>query len=327
MPRLANFSIPVRIATACLLPLLAFLGFAGKDLLDARSEYLRIQQIADIAEAVPTITLLLDSLQKERGSSGGLLNNDLIVRAGEADAARAQTFVDILRTQRPETDKAIAAWQQRMAELLPRHAGSKFARDIESARAKLVDLPSIRSRIDAKTIKQEENLAFYSSITSLLAASIDEISELTDDALIARQSIALGSHVRRKEWAGQERAIGVVAIAAGEFNSANFFQMVRTRMIQDSQAANFRRYASQAQVDYVEGALKGPVTDDLARVRGLLYEVPFTKTMPVKVNQWLAIDGKYIEALKAVEDRLVAELTATARTIQADASWRFWGVL
>src|SRR5262249_56201442 len=118
-------------------------------------EYGKIQLIGELAEAAPTITNLLDTLQKERGSSGGFLNTEAIVRAtGEDGAARRQTFVNALRGQRPETDKAIAAWQQRMTELLPRHAGSKFARDIESARAKIADLTAVRSRIDSFSITQ-----------------------------------------------------------------------------------------------------------------------------------------------------------------------------
>jgi hypothetical protein len=37
MLKLSNIRIPVRIAVACLLPLLAFAGIAGKELFDRRS--------------------------------------------------------------------------------------------------------------------------------------------------------------------------------------------------------------------------------------------------------------------------------------------------
>ena len=46
MVRLTNVPVPVRIGIACLLPLLAFLGFAGDDLLEKRSVYSKTDRIA-----------------------------------------------------------------------------------------------------------------------------------------------------------------------------------------------------------------------------------------------------------------------------------------
>src|SRR6266481_7318144 len=121
MLRLSNIRIPVRIAIACLLPLLAFIGFAGKDLLQKRSDYASAAQIAELADATPSITSLVHELQKERGSSVGFIN------------AKGQSFADALRGQRPVVDKALKAWQQRAAELARLHPGSKLARDIDGA--------------------------------------------------------------------------------------------------------------------------------------------------------------------------------------------------
>jgi len=105
MSWLNNIRIPVRIAIACLIPMLAFTGFAGKALFEKRAEYTKADEIAEIAIAVPTITALVHELQKERGSSMGFVHNK-----------GAQTFTDALRNQRPIVDKAIATWQQRMSE-------------------------------------------------------------------------------------------------------------------------------------------------------------------------------------------------------------------
>jgi hypothetical protein len=73
MSWLNNIRIPVRIAIACLLPLLAFTGFAGKAILEKWSESTKISEIAEIAAAVPSITSLVHELQKERGSSMGFV--------------------------------------------------------------------------------------------------------------------------------------------------------------------------------------------------------------------------------------------------------------
>jgi methyl-accepting chemotaxis protein len=317
MSWLNNVRIPVRIAIACLLPLLAFTGFAGKAMLEKRSEYTKTEEIAEIAAAVPTITALVHELQKERGGSMGSLNSK-----------GAQSFRDALSSQRPVVDKAIAAWQQRMSEFVQRYAGSKVARDIEGAKAKLNGLSGIRGGVDSLTAKPSEVIDFYGATISLLATAIDEIGELTEEAKIVRQAIALGAHVRRKEWAGQERATGVGIIGAGEATPASSFAIVRTRTIQDSQAANFRRNATQAQVDYVDGALKGPVTDDLTRMRETLYQVPFTKDFKgLGAPQWLEVTGRYADVLKTLEDRLTADFAAIVREAASEARWSFWSLV
>jgi hypothetical protein len=164
MSWLNNIRIPVRIAIACLLPLLAFTGFAGKAILEKWQESTKIGEIAEIAAAVPTITGLVHELQKERGSSMGFLNGK-----------GAQSFADALRNQRPVVDKAMATWQQRMGEFSQRYAGSKVARDIDAAKAKLGVLAATRSSVDSQSAKAPEVIDYYGAVISLLATAIDEI--------------------------------------------------------------------------------------------------------------------------------------------------------
>ena len=67
MLKLSNIRIPVRIAIACLLPLLAFTGFAVKELLDKRETFSTMQHVAVVVEAAPMISKLIADLQLERG--------------------------------------------------------------------------------------------------------------------------------------------------------------------------------------------------------------------------------------------------------------------
>src|SRR3954466_3687729 len=69
MLRLNNLRISLRIAIACLLPLIAFTVFAGKALLEKRAALSSAESIAVIAEAAPTISNLVHELQKERGAT------------------------------------------------------------------------------------------------------------------------------------------------------------------------------------------------------------------------------------------------------------------
>jgi len=89
MLRLNNVKISVRIAIACLVPMLAFIAFAFKDILDKHSIYSTADKIATIAHTAPEISGLIHELQKERGSTAGYVNS------------KGASFAEALRNQRP----------------------------------------------------------------------------------------------------------------------------------------------------------------------------------------------------------------------------------
>jgi methyl-accepting chemotaxis protein len=315
MVKLSSMSIPTRIAIACLLPLIAFTVFAGKDLWDKFSAYSNTAAIAVIADESNLTTNLIQEVQKERAPSTAFVSS------------KGQSFGDVVRGQRPSTDKAITAWQQRMLDVAREHPGSKFARDTDGAQQKLGGLAALRASVDNVTATPQQVIDNYTAIISFLASTIDEVGEMTDDARIVRMASALGSHVRRKEWAGQERSNGVIGFTAGAFDADSFYNMLRTRTVQDSQIAIFRRSATQAEIDYVDAAAK-PSFDELTKLRAIVVEAPFTKSFKgVTAAQWLDVSTKYIDALKTLEDRLLADFTAGVQDVVAEARWGFWGVL
>jgi methyl-accepting chemotaxis protein len=315
MSLLNNLRISTRVAIACLLPLLAFTFLAAKDLLEKRAAFSSAESIAVVADAAPMIADLVHELQKERGASAGFINS------------KGQSFADTLRNQRPVTDKMLATSQQRMADLIRSNAGTKFARGLDSARSRLDNLQATRNAVDAFTIASQQSTEYYSATISSLIAIIDAISEMSEDGNIVRQSTALSSHVRRKEFAGQERATGSVGFTSGEFAQAPYQAFMRASVVGDSQAAAFKRNATPAQVEYVDKVLKGPTEDEFRRMRAIAAASPFSRDMQgVTGPQWFAAATKYIDALKTAEDRLAADFLMTVREVAAAARWGFWGM-
>ena len=315
MVKLSSMSIPTRIAIACLLPLIAFTVFAGKDLWDKFSTYSNTADIAEIAAQIGLTTNLIQEVQKERAPSTGFVSS------------KGQSFGDAMRGQRAAVDKAAAAWQQRMLDVAHGHPGTKFARDTEAAQQKLAGIAGLRASVDNLTANAQDVIDNYSAIVSLLATSIDELGEMTEDARIVRLATALGSHVRRKEWAGQERSHGVVGFAAGAFDAASLYATIRTRTVQDSQIANFKRSATQAEVEYVDTAVKASF-DELTKLRAVVVESPFTKSLKgVTAAQWLDVTTKYVDVHKTLEDRLLGDFTVSVHAVLDEVRWGFWGVL
>ena len=89
MLKLSNIRIPVRIAVACLLPLVAFTAFAVHELLDKRAVFVDMGAIGVVAEAAPMIAGVVHELQRERGASVGYIDS------------REQSLADAMRKQRP----------------------------------------------------------------------------------------------------------------------------------------------------------------------------------------------------------------------------------
>jgi len=96
-----NVKIPARIAITCLVPIVAFTAFAMKSVFEKHAIFSSADQIATVAEAVPEISGLIHELQRERGASVGYVDS------------KGQIFVDVVKAQRPATDKALTAWRQR----------------------------------------------------------------------------------------------------------------------------------------------------------------------------------------------------------------------
>ena len=129
MLKLSNIRIPVRIAIACLLPLLAFTGFAVKELLDRRAIVADMDAIAVVAEAAPMIA----AARARAAERARRLRSDL-------SNSKGKSFADAMRNQRPLTDKALEAWNQRVAEYSKSDAGTKFASNLDTAKSRLAEL-------------------------------------------------------------------------------------------------------------------------------------------------------------------------------------------
>ena len=69
MLKLNNVKIAIRIAIACLVPILAFTAFAVNGILEKRSIYANAERIAAIAQIAPDVSGLIHELQRERGAT------------------------------------------------------------------------------------------------------------------------------------------------------------------------------------------------------------------------------------------------------------------
>jgi len=316
MLRLKNINIPTRIAVACLLPILAFTGFAVQGLIQRNADVNQATQIESLLEVAPTTTQLAHELQRERGNTAGFINS------------RGQAFADGLRNQRPQTDKTIEAWQQQVRQLDRTALPPDAVRNLENAESRLGTLTNLRGEADAFKIPGAQAAANYTTTIDHLLSMVEAIGGMAADGRVIHKTQAFSAISRRKEFAGQERAMGAAGFGAGEFSAVIYRNFMDVGAFQKAQTAAFESNASPAEIEFAKGQLKGTFMDDLARMRVIATAAPFdgAAVRAVTGPQWFEASTKYIDALKVVEDHMAADLKAVLQTVANEARRVFWGI-
>jgi hypothetical protein len=152
--------------------------------------------IGVVAQAAPMIAEAVHELQRERGYSVGYIDS------------REQSLATAMSGQRPKTDKALDAWNQRVAEYSKSYPGTRFARNLDTAKSRLAELGKMRTDIDASSTDSQKVMETMVSAVAGLLNVVDAISEMTDNGKIIHQANATVALMRRKEYTAQGRGFG-----------------------------------------------------------------------------------------------------------------------
>jgi methyl-accepting chemotaxis protein len=313
---MSNVKIAGRIAIATILPLLAFAGFAAKGLLEKWSTYQSVGRVAVVIETVPSVSNLVHQLQRERGASATFV------------ASKGQTLGDVMRNQRAATDKAIGEWQQRVNDIDASTLGPGFGRALDQVKPAIADISNVRRDVDALSITGPKAVTYFSSTIANLIGLIEAAGDLSDDLRINQRSRAFVTVVKRKELAGQERATGAGAFAAGEFAPDVHRNFLRLLALQEAQISAFEKDATKAEIDAVAGILKGAVVDELGRMRSIAAAAPFDNAAvkSVAAPVWFNTSTQYIDLLKTAEDRVAAEFLSVTHAVANEDRSAFYGI-
>jgi len=316
MLRISNLKIPARIAIAAILPLLAFAGFATKSLVEKWSAAQAAGRVATAIESVPLVSNLIHQLQRERGASATFVTS------------KGQALADVMRNQRGATDKAIAEWRNNVGGMDQSALGPNFARALDQVKPAIADIVNVRRDVDALSITGPKTAGYFTSTIAHLIALIEATGDLSDDLRINFGSRAFVAIVKRKELTGQERATGAGAFAIGEFAPDVHRNFSRLLALQDAQIQAFEKDARRSEIDAVASVVKGPVVDELARMRAVAAAAPYDKAAvkSVGAQQWFSTITQYIDLLKTAEDLVAAEFLKLTHTVAEESKSGFYSI-
>ncbi len=314
MLRLSNIRIPFRIVTVCLLPLVGFVGFAGYEAYqqnETLSNSLLVQRIATLALASSP---LIQELQKERGISSGYITSG------------GRRFADELRSQRQATDKLIEAWRQDITRASNLDLPPKVKDEIALALKDFDALSDARGRVDKLTLDGNQSGAIYTATINHLVLAIEGVRDAAKDARVISALRTLDSVVRRKEYAGQQRAAGTVIFSASQVAGDAYLRFMDLSSKHDAQVEAFKFSATPAQTKFMSDALKGSALIEFSWMRKALALAPFDKSAidGITAENWFKAATQYIDQLKSLEEQVIIDAFVITQNVVSEARQAFW---
>ena len=269
--------------------------------LATKAEITQMKQVLSLGSYVSG---LIHELQAERGLSAGFLNS------------KGVKNVDTLPVQRQKVDEA---WQR----LSHAATGQTIATAQSTALAKLLasknDLLIMRESITQLSTDPKKLLAFYHN-TITLGVHFMDVTVIDPELNRVAQTLKL--LVESKELAGQERATGASAFAAGKFANnemmSNFFNLAAIRRYSLDE---FVRIGLPAQVATLEEMRSKPFFERLnIMTKQALDKSVAGEPLDIDVKEWTVLATQRMDVFKQIEDSLnqVIMTMATSRVAQAN---------
>ena len=270
-------------------------------LLAARQcEIAELEDLECTGELVGAIGRLVHALQRERGLSNVFLSSQGIrFRAERLEQITECTVAE--RQVRAQFDRLDTASSH------VRNGARLFSR-VAVVLHGLDALPQLRERVARQAFSTREATAAYVKLITGLLAVVFEAADSATDPEISRALVAMFNFMQGKEFAGQERAFGAGAFAAGSIDGAGQQQW---RHLVESQQACFQVFADFADTEVLrveQASRDASVLADLERLRHVACATTPGALDTHLSGTWYELATRRIDAMRAVEDLLALHL-------------------
>lgn len=281
-----------------------------------RAEIAALKQLLISSSLVTKVTELIHELQRERG-----LSNTFLVSEGQRFALQREEEVTA-------TEIAEQKFRQALAELDLNNVSPSSARLFSSIAFVLhclEELAPLRARIADQSVSPTENTQMYNRLIAGLLAVVFEAADISNDPDITRALVAMFNFSQGKEYAGQERAWGLIGFTTGTFTSAT---QDRLHTMQEAQARcfdifiEFSQTIPQAQWRQLESS---EATHELDRLRQMVQRYRKGDSLPTAISEvWYEVATRRIDGMQEIERELATALLelCTNKITQAEEDLR-----
>ncbi|MEM9062493.1 MAG: nitrate- and nitrite sensing domain-containing protein [Pseudomonadota bacterium] len=252
------------------------------------------------------ISAVIHEMQIERGKSAGHISSGFDAASGDA-----------VKKQRLSVNQRIAEFEAAIG----RDGRGKLSEDVEESiaqlRVDLRDLGKFRAEIDAKEHTVPEAVAFYSHLVDDMIQVIGHITQHSKTEVVTSRQLPLLALIIAKEHGGLERAVGAVLLnqaASGDVQMATFKKYLSELAGEKIALGEFQAVASKEYKQWFDATVTGPVVNEVTRIRSVLDAIIETNDAAgIAGAEWFAIATERLNLFKQLEDRIVADIEASAK--------------
>ncbi|MGE0313736.1 MAG: nitrate- and nitrite sensing domain-containing protein [Lautropia sp.] len=180
-------------------------------------------------------------------------------------------------------------------------------------------LPALRLQVIRREIAVDEATRGYSELIAGMLSVVWEAADTAMDPTVSRALVALFNLMRGKELAGQERAAGTVALAAGRFDGP---AQQRLSQLYEAQQRCLQTFADFADPMLLRLWQNQQATADEAALQRWRAEFRATgaeRAAPRAAERWFEASTRRIDALRLIEDAATSAVVACCEAALAAA--------
>ena len=273
-----------------------------------------LERLARTSALVGAIAELVHALQRERGLSNVYLasGGTRFAEARQAQVATAERCAQAVQAHFDQLEEHAEQWAD--------HNGTRLFSRIAWVLPGLMALPRLRRRIARGALDAETASAAVAKLIGGLLGVVFEAADGASDPQISRLLAATFQFMQGKEFAGQERACGAAAFAAGQTGEARRQLWIDLMAAQDRCFGSFAEFAGPALVALWRGAQPPEALAELERLRRIACASASDTVLDRELSAtWFERCSQRIDAMKAVEERLASDLRQLCARRIADA--------
>nr|WP_285836091.1 nitrate regulatory protein [Larsenimonas suaedae] len=270
------------------------------------SEIDRLHHLSTTCTLVGHISQLVHTLQRERGASSIFLGS-----RGHRFATHYSSRVSDSLKAAADLHHELEYWLSDLERLSEwgHFRDPRLLRQLADALETLEALDGLRANVETQAVTADDAMHLYNSTIRTLLSVVFEVADSACDPDITRILVSLFHFIQGKELAGQERACGALGFTLGYFDDAHRTTLATLIETQSRCFATFNEFADETLQTKWSEIQAHPGTTTLEHLRRLALETAHLPDNGVDAGeQWYALATQRIDALKNLEDALVATL-------------------
>lgn len=305
---MSNTRIGIRIAMIVALPLAVAAALGGQSIMRDLAALKDDEKVVNLASVSSHIGNAIHQLQSER---------DLTVMFV---ATKGKEFANRLKSQRPETDKALNRLNAEIAAVDVTGVTAKFAKLLAALPKDRSAVDAHRMAVDARKLDVSKATAAYNALIDGDLKVIHSMMDGMNDGQAVRRVIPYVVTIQAKEFASRERAVVTAVILDMNFDPKAIEQFISLTAKQDIEFDVFKDAATPEVAALAVAAMDTPEIHAFAKLREQLVEASESGLFDgLEAAAWFDVSSARIGQMKQLEDQVLANVSQAAEKAYADS--------